>query len=514
MHHPIRDHLRDALPRTDSRGRFTPSDARSLRPLVAEMRGGAETHLLSPEQLFGPWAALPTHVQGYLRSLAEAEIRATMDFHPRGRIWPGTVRAIYTFERTLATRNRLPWLLRQTRRWAPRLWFRPRMTRDALVRRFRVMLWRRSPRPRIGHLLAGLGQTPQWLMGGFVEGVTVDPRCRGFFHDGDRRVVYGYLLGIDLVPTPNGVVCHEANLNAGLSERRRRPLWETDPIPEGLAEFARERDLDRVIWVGADLTPLDPWFHGQLWEGLTSRGIGVEVLEDIRLPTRRGIPAGVPAPGRALIPPAEPPDGSLVVRLRSYRIGSDVVVHDKDVFTRAMAPESAGMNDGTVKVLPFLPGPVDVTLPDDPGVPNVVYKYPEGGRGQGVFFFRARDADHAMALAREVDRTTGERKGGFQPWVSSAFLPGRRIYEYRVIILVTPDGVRFLSARRRESVTPIPERLSLGVVEDRRPFIITGYFGNISTAADPAEESLIRSASLAVAEGLAASLSRGFVTRS
>jgi hypothetical protein len=62
-------------------------------------------------------------------------------------------------------------------------------------------------------------------------------------------------------------------------------------------------------------------------------------------------------------------------------------------------------------------------------------------------------------------------------------------------------------------VTPIPDRLPSGIVEDRRPLIITGYFGNISTPADPAEESLIRSASLAASEGIATVLSRSFATR-
>jgi hypothetical protein len=512
MDRPLGEFLREALPRTDSTGRFTRSDARLLRPLVAGMGGGAERLLLSPERLFGPWVALPAHVQGYLRGLAESEIRGTMAFHPRGRVWPGLVRAMYTLERSLGASRRFPWLLRQTRRWAPRLWFRPRMTRDTLVRWAGIALWRWSARPRIAHLLAALGRTPQWLMAGFAEGVAVDRRCRGFFHDRDRRVVYGYLLGIDLVPTVHGVICHEANLNAGIFERTRRPLWETDPIPEGFASFVRERQMDGVIWVGADLTPLDPWFHAQLWHGLTDRGIEVEILEDARLPPRRGVPAGVPVPARALFPPAEPPVGTLVVRIRSYGIGPDVVVQDKEAFARALGPELTRVTEGAVKVLPLLPEPDGVTLPDDPGVPNLVYKYPQENKGEGVFFLRARDADHARALAREVDRSTGERGGCFQPWVSSVFLPGRRVYEYRTMILVTPAGVRFLSARRRESVTPVPDRLPLGVVEDRRPFIITGYFGNVSTPPDPAEESLVRSASLAVAEALAASLGRSFAT--
>lgn len=185
MRHSISEYLLEALPRTDSRGRFSTEDARVLKSLVARARGAPGSDLLSPEQLFGPWPSLPTHVRVYLRSLAAAEMRGTMAFHLRGRIW----------------------------RW--------------------------SARPSIADLLAALGKPPQWLMGGFAEGVTVDRRCRGFFHDRGRNVVYGYLLGIDLVPTPSGVICHEANLNAGIFERTRRPLIPGSTVNSGTVSPTR-----------------------------------------------------------------------------------------------------------------------------------------------------------------------------------------------------------------------------------------------------------------------------------
>jgi hypothetical protein len=350
-------------------------------------------------------------------------------------------------------------------------------------------------------------------MAGFAKGVRVDPRCRGFFHDPERNVVYGYLLGLDLIPTPSGVVCVESNLNAGISERVRREYFDRDPIPLGLAELAGEHGLQHLIWVANDEGHIDPWFYSQLSEGLAEKGISLEVLEDVQSPTHRDVPEGLPVPPRILFPPERPPRNTLVVRLRSYRVGPDILVDEKQAFSQAMGPEIARTGDPRVRVLPLSTGPGDIPHPRDPGVPNLVYKYPTSDWGEGVFFLKVRDEDHAWALAKELDRITGEKDGIFQPCISSPVLPGRHIYEFRSLVLVTPVGNQYLGARRRQTVVPIPEWLEEGIVEDRRPFIITGLFGNVSVPMDPAEEPPIREGALGVADGLASVLTQGFVTR-
>jgi hypothetical protein len=133
--------------------------------------------------------------------------------------------------------------------------------------------------------------------------------------------------------------------------------------------------------------------------------------------------------------------------------------------------------------------------------------------GVGVHFLRARDEEHALALARELDRSAGEEVGLFQPWVSSPLLPGRHLWESRSHVLVCPVGNRFLGARRRETVTPIPEQLEEGVVKDRRPFLNNGMRGSVHMLANPDDEALIRDGTMGVADGLANILTRGFVTR-
>ncbi len=474
-------------------------------------RGGA-VHL-EPHELLGPWEELPPHVKAHLRGWAEGEIRGAMAFHPRGRIWPGAVRGIHTVGRYLGRRKRLGALRQGVMSWSPRLWRRPQMTRASVLEGIRRRRWSRSRRPKVEDLLTALGKDAYWIMGGYADRVRVDTRCRGFYHDPIRNTVWGYFLGLDLVTTPSGVVCHEANLSPGLFEKIRKGYWDRDPIPIGLADFADLHELRRVLWKGSSLTPMDPWFYSQLRGGLAARGLGLEVLEDARLPRRRDIPEELPVPARSLFPPSDPPGNTVVVRLCGYRVGPDFFLSNKEAFAKAIGHDLRKSGEDRVKVLPLTPDPGEVSLPEDPGSPNLVYKYPLENQGKGVFFLRARDAGHARTLAQEVDGSTGETGGLFQPWVCSDILPNRLIYEHRTKILVTPVGIQYLGARRRETVTPLPEKVPEGVVEDRRPLIITGYFGNVSVPVDPSEEALLERASMALGEAIARVFSRGFITR-
>jgi hypothetical protein len=505
--------LESAMTRTDAEGRFAPGDVGPLRALSRELiRSGGHARM-EPWELMGPWSELPRQVQEYLRMWGEAEIRGAMAFHPRGRAWPGVVKGLHTLGRYLHRKEKMPGLRREVMKWSPRLWRRPQMTRAAVLATVRKHRWDHGRRPRLEDLLATLGKDPHWIMGGYAEGIQIDPRCRGFYHEPGRNIVWGYLLGIDLVPTPSGVVCHEANLSPGLHERIRKGYWKRDPIPSGIAEFAARRGLRKVVWMGGTQTPTDPWFHTQLWQGVTEAGLELEVQEDPRIPSRDDVPDGLPIPTQTLFPPSDPDPDTLVVRLRGYRVGPEWFLSDKDVFNRVLGRELTRSGEERVKVLPLTPEPGDPSLPHDPGVPNLVYKYPLENQGKGVFFLRARDADHARALARRVDQATGESGGLFQPWVSSEVLPDRLIYEYRAAILVTPVGIHPLGVRRRQTVTPIPDELDEGLIEDRRPFIITGFFGNVPAPVDPSQEALIREASLAVGEGIARVIGRGFVVQ-
>ncbi|MHC4781391.1 MAG: hypothetical protein ACYTFG_22695, partial [Planctomycetota bacterium] len=160
--------------------------------------------------IFGPWADLSGEAKNACRDLVESEITRAVTYHPRGRYWPGSVGAMYAVIRFLRRRRPSPKLDEWIQRWAARGWRAPTNIRERLYDRGRRRAWLRKPRISLGDLLAGLGRRPSWLVGDYVTGVRVDPRCRGFYADRGRNIVFGYLIGIDLIPTSDGVWCVEA----------------------------------------------------------------------------------------------------------------------------------------------------------------------------------------------------------------------------------------------------------------------------------------------------------------
>ena len=490
---PVRTLLAEALPQIDPGGSFTKVDARRLRDELTRVPDATPDH---PSEFFGEWSALPPHVQQVLRQLAEAQIARVMAFHPRGPAWPALARWRYS---------------RGDYKWGVRLWQRPGLMVESLVTARQRAAWRSAPRPKLGDLIAHLGLAPGWLLGDFAEGVRVDARCRGFFSDARRQVVHAYLLGVDLIPSSEGIFFIEANTGAGLRSDRFS-CFDTDPLPPGVMGFAKRNGAQKVVWFAAALTPLDAGVYASLKSAADASGLQFEVLEDPRLPPRTDLAPQLAIPGRALFPPTQI-DQALVVVTRGSGVGPSHVVTEKQAAARALAASLKASGDSRVKVLPLSADPGEVEKPADPGLPNLVYKYPRMNKGEGVHFLKAKDADHARELAREIDRGSREREGRFQRFVPPDPVEGRRLRDVRAMVLISPEGAEYLGAIQRPSTTPVPDRIPEGIVEDRRPFILTQYFGNPNERIDPSLEPRIREAAMAVAEGLAEALNRTFVTR-
>ncbi|MFC1662232.1 hypothetical protein ACFL3S_12415, partial [Gemmatimonadota bacterium] len=118
----------------------------------------------------------------------------------------------------------------------------------------------------------------------------------------------------------------------------------------------------------------------------------------------------------------------------------------------------------------------------------------------------------AVALARRLDQELGNPPGLFQPFVCSRLLPGRRVYDVRCELLLTPLGVDLLYFDRRESTRSIPAHLGEGLVPAKGVYNSNIATGGEGAAMDPAEEDEVREAALAVGEGLIRLLSSGFET--
>lgn len=462
----------------------------------------------TPDALFGPWDELPPNAQEGIRRTLEEEILGGARWMPRRPLWTHPVHQVFTLAGMFRKRE-APGLARSISYMGEKLWGGPRSLRRKL-REAALRSATRAGEPRtLRELLFLLGREPHWLTVPYAKGVEVPQPCRGFYSDPEKNYTEGYLLGLDLIPNEGGIWCIEANLGAALREDRRR-FFERDPVSLRVLEMVREKRVKRLVWIVPAHTPLNPWLMGQLAEGARVQGFQLEVREDPRVPTRLDLPHGAPEPLRTVFPPEPTPD-TLVVKTRGWGVGSDLVVNHKSLFLRNLDWALEETGETRVRAPVMTRNPPAIPLQDN-GLPNLVYKFPGMDKGRGVFFLRARGQEHARELARGLDREMGQKAGLFQPYLLSNLLPGRRFYDVRTLLFVSPDDVVPLGGLRKESAHPIPELQEDGVIRDRRPFSMSIYYGNDYAPLASEEVKELDDASRAVGEAIQRILSRGFIT--
>ncbi len=502
--------IQSALQRVGSGGQLQQDDVRVVRELL-RTAGRSRRLPEHPAAVLGPWASLPESAQHALRAAVEAEIRRGMNFYPRGTLWPAMIGSWLTAQRALEHHRVSPRLLALGSRWATRAWDGPARLAERAYRRRCRSTWDRGTRVTVEDLLAALGREPRWLLGDYVTAVRVDPRCRGFHWNRGHGQLFGQLVGVDLLPTSRGVWCVEANISTAFNEGRRAVL---DPEPSVAVLFAAARDAGakHVVWHDMERSEVRSWLLRELHEAARAHGMSIDVRESYRIPSRIDLPSGSPRPGKFVLSPNGVPDDTFVLRRNTYAWGSDFLVANKAPFTRGVHRALSDSADARVRVPTMSCDPADVFTDADDELPNLVYKYPDIEKGEGVFFMRARDPEHARRLADQLDRESGERPGLFQPFICSRLLDGRRVYDVRCEVLITPNGARHVFSIRREAMQGMPARLPEGLVST--PGIFTsnlatgGRFAPVS--ADEAEE--VREAALAVGEALVSALNHTFVT--
>jgi len=259
-----------------------------------------------------------------------------------------------------------------------------------------------------------------------------------------------------------------------------------------------------------DLREVTPWLMEKLETTGRQAGLEVKVTEDFRVRTAEGFPDGIGKPGKRLLSPTDVPERTLVLRRNSYRVGPDFIISNKEPFTRGVGATLEASGDTRCRVPAMTRLPEEIPPLSDPGLPNLVYKFPDSGKGKGVFFMRVTDPEEAIGIAREIDKEKGEPPGLFQPFICSRLLPGRRIFDVRSELLLTPFGVVPLYSVSREATESIPQSLKGGLVAQPGVFTSNIATGGMLNTLDPAEEREINDAATAVGEALIRLLSRGF----
>jgi hypothetical protein len=381
----------------------------------------------------------------------------------------------------------------------------------------RVLAWRArlSARPRFSGVLAAADVEVRALGVRYARGLAQSRSYPGFWHDPERHATVGMIVGLDFIDNEKGHWFIEANMDCGLLPERTA-LYREDPFVHGLLDAAVKQGYRRLAVVAGN-SSIEPQMARQFREGAAARKIAVTLIEDAFHP-RFGHE-------RCVRVPAPVERGVLLVRNRHYRTNLDYVVQHKRASSRALASYQEETGDTSFN-LPdmradpdsFL-GPVD---PSDP-FPNLVFKYPERDKGEGVFFLKAASVTQAReALADTLCKAPAgglvsrlyarldDREGLFQPYIRTAMLPDRRLYRTRAHVLLTPAGVHFLSAHRIIGSKPLPTALPLGVVRDQEPYVIS-YQGAARFGVVPPEaEGGVRDAALGVARAFARALEFGF----
>jgi hypothetical protein len=337
---------------------------------------------------------------------------------------------------------------------------------------------------------------------------------RGFYHEASRHNTYSVVIGIDLLPTPEGYWYVESNLNFGMSYTRTA-LYDSDPFVANLIEFASEQGYRHLMIVNNTSSYVNRVMAKQFEEMAKARKIKLTIVEDAYLPKSDYI--------QSFSIPSLAEDGTLVVRTKFYRTSLDYLFQNKRASCRAIEMYKQCSSDPEL-LLPITSAEpqLDKVDKDDP-FPNLVYKLPEKDEGKGLIFLKAESPDHAQRLLSEAIRMNHargltdrlyslieDRKGIFQSYVRSLLLKGRRLYKIRAHVLLSPIGVKFLSAHSVISGFTVPEHLPFGVVKDPRPYLV-----NLSSSSEYAilsseEESAVVKSALSVAKGLSWAAAYGF----
>lgn len=502
--------LREASWRVDEQGRFAAADVAGARTAVEALVDRCPDH---PAALFGPWHTLPRPLQDALRRAVERDADLAVRLYPSGSLWTGTIHGMRLADRYLAARKAPTRLRRLAIFSGERLHNGPLNVWRKLLRARGRARWMRVARPTVEDVLYAIGTEPRWLLGGFVRGAAA-PRRRLSFHDDPRaNIVHGYHLGLDLMPTPEGVYCLEVNLQPGVNWQEW-PLEEADCHATQAIRSAQVHGARRIVWVEAQRYPIPDYLAADLELHATASGIRLDILDDPCAPRRVGTERrahGIRGHYRTL--DGSLPRDTLVLHRDEYFGGPDHMLSDKASCLRALGDALASSREPHVRILPMTREPPSDDL-DDSGLPNLVYKYPDSWAGRGVFFMRARDPGHAVEMARRLDRERGEPPGLFQRFALPLPDGTNRVHDVRAEIYLTPRETRFVLAMRRVAAHEFPARMDYGLLEQRGVFAANTSAGGDIVQVPPQDRDSIHRATLATGDALRHALTSSFSTRS
>jgi hypothetical protein len=496
-------------------GTVSASRASELRRMIeATTRAQRLRVAFEPELRLGEFDALPAIARHALVDAIVGRERIELRGYELGPAYWELLRLLWQLrERAWASGNRMLRELSDVLAYGARK--APALAIGAVERRRAAARARRTRTPALSDVLTLAGLDTRDLAVCYARAVPQADAYRGYWHDASRQVTVGRVLGIDLLPGHDGWWFVESNAHPAL-EAGRSSLYEHDPMACRLFEFAERRGYRNVMVLDNTSAGIDPAMRREYLEQAEARRM------QLTLPALPNVPGRVELRSWG-IPPV-PADGTLVARIRPYPTSLDHLLGQKRANYRALSRYLAATGDRDLRLPATGAEPVLGDVGPDEPFPNVVYKLPEIEQGRGVYFLKARSAEHARSLLADAFRLHRHRAlqerflhaltnkhGLYQEYVKSRCLEDGHLYKVRAMILLTPVGGEFLSAHRVVARKPLPARVEHGVVAETDPYLVNVTGAGRRELVPESELAGIEAAALAVARGFAWAVEYGFL---
>jgi hypothetical protein len=508
---------------SDPSGRVPGDIARQLVGTISGAPAAERSALMrEPGRYLGRFDELPPAArQGILRAIADSDAARLAGREPDGW-YLGILRSLFRLRARMNARKRDSRSGSVAQQLADAVAFGARRAPselsqllDGLKGRVSARLGRSS---RLAALIGAAGLDVRPLAVCYARPIPQPESYRGYWHDPGAMQSVGVVAGVDFLPTDEGYRYVECNINFA-QRSERSAMYETDPYVENLLDFAIGKGYRRFVLVDSATNGIDPVTAQRLESGASARNLVLTIVDRENVPESKYL-------RRYGLPPIDTRE-TLVVRTRSYPTALDYVADMKRASVLALQRYQASCDEPDLLLPESGPEPVLGSVGSDEPFPNTVYKLPELDQARGVFFLKADSAGHARSILGEamrssagasllarLDRLAHGGDGIWQAFYKSRMVSGRRLYKVRAHVLITPVGVRFLSAHRVIASKPLPDTLPSGVISDPSPFLVNYSAGSWYEVVPDDEEPAVARAAEAVGRGIAWAFEYGFLVGS
>lgn len=258
--------MSQALCHLDKDGRMTAEDVCILRQAIAKIPNGRRlSGVVELNKYFGPFESLSVEAQHpILRAIMDDERWRMAGYDLCGWHFAITriMQTLYLklLQYRLSRMAGLIHLLADVARKGPR-WMLHAIYRRQL--RWKGKFYRR---PTLEAVLNISGTEPWNFAVCYARNIPQPVRYRGFWHDLSRHNTVGVVLGIDLIPTPEGFWYAESNLNCGPMPERTA-LYNHDPFVSNLLDFVKEQGYRHLVVMADNFQYVDKLMAKQYKEG-------------------------------------------------------------------------------------------------------------------------------------------------------------------------------------------------------------------------------------------------------